>query len=265
MPDSAIATVLGYCSSYMSALLRRPYRYCSCCESQVLAFLPYKGGFARAPAIIEDSQMVGSDLDHFSCTRCRSTDRERHLFLYMKQLDFPRVFRQARVLHFAPERKLSAFIGAQQPQEYIRGDLFPTLPGMEKVDMQDIKYADSSFDVLLANHVLEHVDDDAVALAELYRVLKPGGFAILQTPYASAREKTESASGACLSDQQRLERFGQEDHVRLFGRDIFDRIAAAGFVSHVEQHATVLKDVDACVYGVNEQEPFMCFSKPAGD
>ena len=128
--------------------------------------------------------------------------------------------------------------------------------------MESIEAEDSSFDLVIANHVLEHVNDDLKALAELYRVLDRGGRAILQTPFAANNAVTQEDDSRASDAIGRLELYGQEDHVRLFGMDIFERFGSVGFVPEVSDHTSVLGDFDAPVYGVNEQEPFMLFRKP---
>jgi len=97
-------------------------------------------------------------------------------------------------------------------------------------------------------------------LSEIHRVLKPGGMAILQTPYSSRLHRTWQDAGID-TPEARLQAYGQEDHVRLFGRDIFDRIVAAGFRSDVRLHSELLADVDPDIAGVNAAEPFFLFRK----
>jgi predicted SAM-dependent methyltransferase len=128
--------------------------------------------------------------------------------------------------------------------------------------MLDMAFEADSFDMLIANHVLEHVGDAEIALHEIFRVLKPGGYAILQTPYSTKLHRTWSDPGID-TPLARLHAHGQEDHVRLFGRDIFDIITAAGFESRVRQHVELLGNVDAAIAGVNPTEPFFLFHKPA--
>ena len=128
--------------------------------------------------------------------------------------------------------------------------------------MLSIQFDASTFDAVIANHVLEHVDDDARALSEIHRVLKPGGMAILQTPYSSRLHHTWQDAGID-TPEARLQAYGQEDHVRLFGRDIFERIVAAGFESDIRQHSELLSGVNPMVAGVNADEPFFLFRKPA--
>lgn len=204
--------------------------------------------------------MVGSNPEQFECPRCGAHDRERHLLMYMRaDGTLPRLRGQA-VLHFAPEKRLSRFIANAEPARYVRADLFPNSPDVERVDMLAMQFDDGSFDCVIANHVLEHVSDVPRALSEIRRVLKPGGVAILQTPYSAKLHRTWEDKG--IDDYStRLQAYGQEDHVRLFGRDIFEQITAAGFESRVRCHSELLADVDPLAMGVNPDEPFFKFCK----
>jgi SAM-dependent methyltransferase len=205
--------------------------------------------------------VVGSDVENFECPWCGAHDRERHLFLYLRATGLLPVSTGARILHCAPERHLSRILANDRPAQYVRGDLFPTSPDIERLDITAIAYPDDNFDLVLANHVMEHVPDDMKALAEIRRVLKPGGNAILQTPYSVRLERSWSDPGIATAEARQLA-FGQEDHVRLYGNDIFARFAAAGFESRVASHEALLPNVDAARYGVNPHEPFMLFRKP---
>lgn len=224
--------------------------------------MPYRSGLRGVPGLMRTLDMVGSDPDHFECPRCGAHDRERHLLMYMRASGLLDDLRGRAVLHFAPEKRLSRFIRDAQPARYLPCDLFPHSPEIERVDMLDMPFEAGTIDVVIANHVLEHVSDDARALSEILRVLKPGGFAILQTPYSGRLHRTWQDAG--IDDPQaRLQAYGQEDHVRLFGRDIFERITAAGFESCVRQHAELLNDIDPARAGINPAEPFFLFRKPA--
>jgi len=212
------------------------------------------------PPLMTSLGVVGSDPTQFYCPRCGSHDRERHLVLYLNRLALFDKFKGASILHFAPEKILSKLIQEYFPAKYVRCDISPRSKEIEKVDMLNIPYETQSFDFVIANHVLEHVADDSKALEELHRVCKIGGYAILQTPYSSKLTTTFSDPGID-SDFARLELFGQEDHVRLYGKDIFERFASKGFESEVVTHANVLANVDANYFGVNHSEPFFLFKK----
>ncbi len=126
--------------------------------------------------------------------------------------------------------------------------------------MLDMPFEDQSFDLLIASHVLEHVGDDRAALREIHRVLKTGGQAILQTPYCRMLTHTWEDPGITTA-AARVQAYGQDDHVRLFGRDIFDRFASAGLAADVRTHDELLPTFDAAEYGVNRAEPFFLFRR----
>ena len=235
-------------------------KHCVLCRHDVWGFLPYKGGYNALPALVQVLDMVGSDVDNFSCPRCGAHDRERHLLLYMTSSGLLSALRGKSIVHFAPEKRLSYEITTADPGSYIRCDLYPESPDIEKVDILSMHFESQSFDILIANHVLEHVADDRKALSEIRRVLKVGGYAILQTPYARKLHATWQDAGI-VEDASRLQAYGQADHVRLYGRDIFDRITSAGLRSCVAFHADLLGQVDASIHGVNPEEPFFLFQK----
>jgi len=235
-------------------------RACALCDHRVWRFMPYRDGSRGVPPLMHALGGVGSDADHFECPRCGAHDRERHLLLYMRASGVFSQLQGKSLLHFAPERRLSKHIRAARLLRYVPCDLFPQDAGVQRVDMLDMQFGAGTFDIVIANHVLEHVDDDARALSEIHRVLKPGGMAILQTPYSSRLHRTWQDAGID-TPEARLQAYGQEDHVRLFGRDIFDRIVAAGFRSDVRLHSELLADVDPDIAGVNAAEPFFLFRK----
>ncbi len=235
-------------------------RICVLCGHRVGWFLPYQGGWRRAPRLMQALQVVGSDLDNFSCPRCGGHDRERHLWLYLRESGILASLSGKRVLHFAPERVLSRKIVALAPQQYSPCDLFPASERVARVDLLDMPFEDQSFDVVIANHVLEHVADDRRAVAEIRRVLRPGGHAILQTPFSAKLATTWEDTGID-TPAARTEAFGQDDHVRLFGRDIFQRIASAGLTPLVQTHESLLAAFDPKVFGVNPGEPFFLFRR----
>lgn len=231
---------------------------CVICGHRVWRFMPYRKGSRAGPPLMHALRTVGSDPDHFECPHCGAHDRERHLLMYLREAGTLEWLREKTVLHFAPERKLSRFILESAPSRYIRADLFPASEDIERVDMLAMQFEDETFDCVIANHVLEHVADVPQALVEIRRVLKPGGAAILQTPYSAKLRHTWEDEG--IDDpESRLQAYGQEDHVRLFGRDIFKRIASAGFSNRVRRHDELLADVDAGETGVNAKEPFFLF------
>ena len=237
-------------------------RECVACGSRVARFMPYRGGADSTAPLMWALGVVGSDVENFECPRCGASDRERHLMLYLRALGVDQLLRNAHVLHFAPEKRLREFIATCQPARHVLCDLNPASSGVQKIDMLDIPFQDETFDFVVANHVLEHVSDDIAAMGEVRRVLKVGGQAILQTPFAEGLRRTWS-DPAVVQPAARFHAYGQEDHVRLFGMDIIERAEAAGLRSAWRAHADALPGVDADRYGVNVKEPFMRFTRLA--
>jgi SAM-dependent methyltransferase len=231
---------------------------CPICTHYVWRYLPY-GLAGRAP-LMQTLGVVGSDVANFECPRCGAHDRERHLLLYMNALGLLGALRDKDVLHFAPERSLSRHFSGAGPARYVQCDLHPVSADIQRVDLLQMHFKSQEFDVVIANHVLEHVLDYRQALSEIVRVLRPGGWAILQTPYSSKLHRTWEDPGID-HDLARLQAFGQEDHVRLYGKDIFDLIASSGLLSDVHTHAELLPDVDVRAAGVNPDEPLFLFRR----
>jgi SAM-dependent methyltransferase len=132
-----------------------------------------------------------------------------------------------KVLHFAPEQAFYKLFRNQKNLEYTTTDLFSPLADV-KADICDLPFEDNQYDVILCNHVLEHIPDDTKAMQELYRVLKPGGMAILQIPQDLSRATT-FADDSITDQKERAKIFGQYDHVRIYGRDYFDKLRSVGF------------------------------------
>jgi SAM-dependent methyltransferase len=236
--------------------------YCVVCEHHIDAFLPYRSGWRGAPPLMRALDVIGSDLNYFECPWCGAHDRERHLLMYMHASSLFDNMKSMSILHFAPELRLSRFISSQNPARYIKCDLYPTAPDIERIDIMAIPFTDKSFDLIIANHILEHVVDDIKALQEIRRILKVGGRAILQTPYSLKLHHTWSDPGID-TDNARMQAYGQEDHVRLFGRDIFERFTSVILESYVSTHDQLLPQYDPKRYGVNIKEPFFLFRRSA--
>jgi SAM-dependent methyltransferase len=237
-------------------------RMCCVCGRTFFRFSSFRGGWKAFSPYLHNVKWVGSDLNNFWCPFCRCHDRERHLVLFFGKLGIWEKMAGAAVLHLAPEKYLARRIEASRPARYVRGDLVPSREGVQQIDVTDIPYGEASFDWVICNHVLEHVPDDMRALREIWRVLKPGGRAVLQTPFASGMEKSLEDAAEIDTDAKRREFYGQEDHVRLYGRDLFERIRSAGFELELKRHGECLPEVDAARHGVNRDEPLFLCVKP---
>lgn len=193
---------------------------------------------------IKRYQIIGAGLRNAGCPKCASTDRERLIYTYLKQeLNiFSRP--QTRVLHIAPEMIIANQFIAHGFKKYTCGDFYAegqhadySKDFVKYMDIQDLPFADNSFDLIICNHVLEHVFDEKKAMRELFRVLTKDGRAILQVPISPILEKT--ISDPSITDGTILEeKFGQRDHVRLFGKDYAEIIESCGFlVERIKLHS----------------------------
>ena len=197
---------------------------CPLCDGDFSQFLP----IGIDVPVLQEKQVVGGGFRlNAGCPRCRSEDRERLVFLYLKA-QRPEVFsRGLTLLHVAPEPSLAAALRASTNISYVSADLDSPIADV-RMDITEIGEGDNTFDVVICNHVLEHIQDDGKAMRELYRVLKSGGFAILQVPLSFMFEET--CEDFTVQDPQERERlFGQRDHVRLYGTDYVRRLEKAGF------------------------------------
>lgn len=187
-------------------------RHCPCCGSN---FRRFRG-------------LSGPDR---ICWACGSSERHRSVWLYMDK--HPEMtFANMRILHVAPEASLRRRLEPIPGVHYVAGDL-DTYFGAEKIDVTDLhQFVDESFDAVICNHVLEHVPDDRTAMKEIWRVLAPGGWAMLLVPDVHRPDTDEDLSITDL--QERVRRFGQHDHVRNYGWDYVDRLRDAGFTARVE-------------------------------
>ncbi|HLY47796.1 MAG TPA: class I SAM-dependent methyltransferase [Solirubrobacteraceae bacterium] len=158
-----------------------------------------------------------------------------------------------RILHIAPEPSLAAKL--RTIPGYISADLNP-VRAMRTMDITAIPFADESIDVILCNHVLEHIPDDLAALRELRRVLVPDGVAYMQHPISYDRDTYEDPSIA--SEKGRLRAFGQEDHVRVYGRDFDTRLKAAGFAPVIVRYESQVPEAERRRYALGNDPIHIC-------
>ncbi|UOX34383.1 class I SAM-dependent methyltransferase [Flavobacterium sediminilitoris] len=168
-----------------------------------------------------------------------SLERHRLLWLYLQnETNFFTSEKKLAVLHFAPEQEFYKRFKKQKNIKYTTTDLLSPLADV-KADICNLPFKDNEYDIIFCNHVLEHIPDDTKAMQELYRVLKPGGMGIFQIPQDLSRETTFS-DDSITDAKERAKIFGQYDHVRVYGRDYFDKLRSIGFkVEEVDYTSTI--------------------------
>lgn len=185
-----------------------------------------------------------------------SLERHRLLWLYLKnETNF--FTEKNKVLHFAPEQAFYKRFRKLSTIEYVTTDLNSPLADV-KADICNLPFDTDSFDVIFCNHVLEHIPDDTKAMQELYRILKPGGWGIFQIPQDLNRDTTFE-DDTITDRKERAKIFGQYDHVRIYGRDYFEKLRSIGFkVSEVNYTTQITaSDIDKYRLAKGEIIPFV--------
>lgn len=184
-------------------------RWCPVCEQYSDAFLPF-GQVQREEA---------------RCAVCGALERHRSAWLFLRLHTNLCDGLEKRLLHCSPEKHLGRIFQRMPELHHIGSDLFP--PDISVgADLTRLPFAADSLDAVYCSHVLEHIEDDAAAMSELFRVLRPGGWSLVMTPIQG---ETTYEDFGIRSEEERLKHFGQRDHVRIYGRDLGQRLASAGF------------------------------------
>ena len=188
-----------------------------------------------------------------------SLERHRLLWLYLQsETDF--FVKPLKMLHFAPEQAFYRRFRQQQNLDYTTTDLSSPLAHV-KADICQLPFEDNTFDVIFCNHVLEHIPDDTQAMRELYRVLKPGGWAVLQIPQDLSRATTFE-DDSITDPKERAKIFGQYDHVRVYGRDYFDKLRSIGFEVQEVDYTQMLSKEQVERYCLADGEIIPIVKKP---
>lgn len=248
-------------SIFFARYMGRKRVYCAICQKRSVRFLAFRGANCSAGSFIDKLDIVGSDPKNFSCPRCFSTDRERHLRLYFEENGiFEQYVLGKRVLYIAPEEQFKKLVYKAEPIELVEGDLYPKA-GQVKVDLTNMNFDDNSFDLVICNHVLEHVVDVKLALSELRRVLKVGGSLVAQTPYSSVLRSTLEIQEAWGDPSFCEVSHGQSDHLRVFGANFKSLVCNEGFSDNCISHSDLNITDSPHELGIQEREDFFFFSR----
>ena len=218
---------------------------CPICSKSFRKFLPYGRINPRPNAL---------------CPNCLSLERHRLIWLFLKEkTDF---FKEKQhVLHIAPEGCFLYPFQEVHREWYITADIESPLAKV-KMDIHKMPFADTTFDVVLCNHVLEHVDDDIKAMQEIRRVLKPQGFAILQVPFFHPVPQTTISDPGIKDAKMREKLFGQDDHVRKYGSDYAERIQQAGLLARADGFVNEIPENKRLEYGLAKGEMIYVGTRP---
>lgn len=202
---------------------------CPICANSFRSMIP--GGFDLQ--VIKEKNIIGAGLRKNNvCPYCLSTDRDRLVFQYLeKETD---VFKdKVKILHISPEPALYRNLKKRKNILYVTGTKYSEgiyyHKDIDSVDLLELPFSDGEFDLVICNHVLEHIVDDKKAMSEIYRVVNTGGSAILQVPISNQLEFSYE-DNSIVEEKQREKHFGQFDHVRIYGRDYSSRLENAGFL-----------------------------------
>lgn len=228
---------LSYAARPVLSFLLKGNRYTDPIDGKSFKkFLPYGYGTSR------ENVLSPSTL---------SLERHRLLWLYLQnETNFFEA--PANVLHVAPEQAFYKRFRKMDNLTYTTTDLHSPLADV-KADICNLPFENNSFDIIFCNHVLEHIPNDTKAMQELYRVLKKGGMAILQIPQDLSKEKTFQ-DDTITDPKKRAEIFGQYDHVRIYGRDYFDKLRKVGFSVQEIAYSKQLTPVELDTYRLSPNE-----------
>jgi len=211
MPRTALQSFAHIARPFIAPFYRGDRVECPICGGRFRKFLPYGYKAVREGAL---------------CPGCMSLERHRLIWIYLhNETNF--FESRPRLLHIAPERCFVKRFEQMLGDNYITADLKSRLAKV-KMNIEDIPLESGSVDVIFCNHVLEHVGDDRKAMAEIYRVMKPGGWGIMLVPLNDERETTYE-DPAITTPKERERAFGQYDHLREYGADYPERLSQAGF------------------------------------
>lgn len=204
---------------------------CNICGFKANYWLPRGHNYP----IIQALNIIGAGKRYVDCKKCGSSDRDRLVFEYFKELNNSISLKNKTILHVAPEKALSfklekgMGLNVKRIDFRAKGYRFAYDKSVVNGDIQNLKFNDESFDFVICNHVLEHVEDDNKAISEIYRVIKKGGIAVLQVPISlNLTETIESKKD--WTNQDKIKNLGQYDHLRLYGSDFSLKLKSHSFV-----------------------------------
>jgi SAM-dependent methyltransferase len=198
---------------------------------------------------------------HGYCPRCNSKARHRRVWLYLQSKT--NLFTEdLHLFHVSPKYSLSRRLVRRKNLTYVSADLGYRANIGLRMDLAAVPLRSDSMDAAICVHVLEHVEDDRAAMAELHRVLKPGGWALISVPLRLDQPTYEDASIVTAAGREAA--FGETTHLRYYGSDLCDRLRDAGFEVSVDW-ASDVPDAVRKRYGLLDDENIFLCTKPGGE
>ncbi len=236
VPRSLMQRVADICVPILGLLYVGRGRECPICGAKRRKFLPYGYVVSRESAL---------------CPNCLSLERHRLLWLYLMR-ETTLANERGRILHIAPEVCIKRRLKKMHSDgNYITADLESPLADMH-FDVQDIPLEDGFARVVICNHIMEHVEDDILAMRELRRILSPSGWGIILSPVERDREHTFE-DDTIVDEAERTRIFGQYDHRRIYGLDYADRLRTAGFKVEEIDYITHFTPEEKHLYSLNNE------------
>jgi SAM-dependent methyltransferase len=218
-------------------------KICPVCESKIRLYLPFGAKLRR----------------NAQCPVCLCLERHRFLWLYIKKHALIDAVRELKLLHFAPEKAFYNIFSKLQNIDYYPVDINHLFPGIRDcVDIQKMNYADSTFDLIICSHVLEHIPDDQAAMQELHRVLAPGGVMLFMVPLKRSLAETLE-NPEYNTPELRLQYYGHSDHLRFYGNNLGELLSRAGFSVEEAECRNYFTNEEITYFGLNPGNTiFMC-------
>ena len=189
------------------------------------------------------------------CMHCGSIPRQRLLMTVLKKNNLI----HKKTLHFSPNRFFAHKMHSLN-HNYFSTDFNATSDTDFHYDITQLNVADNSYDLIICYHVLEHIVEDLNAMSELYRILSKNGILICQVPFSQNGETIEDET--ITSPSERLKKFGQEDHVRIYGIQEFTaRLSSAGFNIKTKKSSEIADLETMKKHGLNPKEVVIICSK----
>jgi predicted SAM-dependent methyltransferase len=237
---------LSYIFKYFSRIFYKGNNVeCPVCERSFRKFLSYGSETAARDGVL--------------CPYDLTLERHRLMWLYLtKKSDF--FTSPKKVMHIAPEQCFHKKFQKQENLDYTTGDLMSPIADLH-FDLHKIPLEDNQYDVVFCNHVMEHVEDDRQCMSELFRIMKPGGWGIMQVPQ-DLNAATTYEDSSITDPKEREKHFWQYDHVRLYGMDYPDRLKSVGFEIEVYDYRIEFPEEQSDRYRLHKDEMLYVVRKP---